>query len=131
MESAMDSVRVLVDSSTVVGEPIVTPDSVTVMPVSRVSFGYAAGGNDKSASPSKPTIWGGSGGAVKIEPVGFLMIKEGSARMVSIQPPALTTADRVLDMIPEIMEKLEGYVDKYGKKSGKSDPLTGNRPRRS
>lgn len=127
----MDNVRLMLDASTVVGEPIVTPDDVTVMPVSRVTFGYAAGGNDKTGQLSRPQVWGGSGAAVKIEPVGFLMLREGTARMVSLQTPALTTTDRILDMIPELMEKIEGYVDKYGKKSQNGQNVSGRRARRS
>jgi sporulation protein YtfJ len=117
MAEAMDKIQTMVDANTVVGEPITTPDGVTLIPVSRVAFGFASGGNDASTS-AKPNVWGGSGAAVKVEPIGFLMIKDGGARMVSIQPPALSTADRVLDMVPEIMDKVEGYVDKYSKKSG-------------
>ena len=116
MGSLMEKVRTMVDVNTVVGEPIVTPDGVTLIPISRVSFGFASGGNDKSES-SKGGVWGGSGAGVKVDPIGFLMIREGTARMVSIQPPAFTTADRVIDMVPELLEKVEGLVDKYGKKA--------------
>ena len=117
MESAMDKIRGMVDSNTVIGTPITTLDGTTLIPVSRLSFGFASGGNDKTASPSKPGIWGGSGAAVKVEPVGFLLNKDGGARMLCIQPPAFTTADRLLDMAPELLEKLESYVAKYAKKS--------------
>ncbi len=118
MGAAMDKIRSMVDSNMVIGQPIVTPDGVTLVPVSRVSFGFASGGKDKTAAGSKPGIWAGSGAAVKVEPVGFHVIREGTARMVSIQPPASTTADRLLDMAPEIMEKIEGYLEKHGKKNG-------------
>ena len=118
MEGAMDKIRSMVDSNAVVGTPITTLDGVTLIPVSRLSFGFASGGSDKTASPSKPGVWGGSGAAVKVEPIGFVLNKEGTARMLCIQPPAFSTADRLLDMAPEIMEKLEGYIDKYANKSG-------------
>lgn len=116
MEGALDKIRGMVDSNTVVGTPISTPDGVTLIPVSRLSFGFASGGNDKTASPSKPGIWGGGGAAVKVEPVGFLLHKDGGARMLCIQPPAFSAADRLIDMTPELLEKIEGYIDKYGKK---------------
>lgn len=115
MQSAMEKIHTMVDSDTVVGTPITTPDGVTLIPVSRMSFGFASGGSDKGDDPKK-SVWGGSGAAVKVDPIGFLMVKDGSARMVSIQPPAYSTAERVIDMVPELMEKIEGYVDKYGKK---------------
>ena len=118
MEGAMEKMRAMVDSSTVVGTPITTPDGTTLIPVSRLSFGFASGGSDKSASPAKPGIWGGGGAAVKAEPVGFLLTKEGGARMLAIQAPVFSTADRLLDLAPELLEKLETYLDKYLKKNG-------------
>ena len=118
MQTAMDKIQGMVDSNTVIGAPIHVPDGTTMIPVSRLTFGFASGGSDKTASPSKPGVWGGSGAAVKVEPIGFVLNKEGTARMLCIQPPAFSTADRLLDMAPEIMEKLEGYIDKYANKSG-------------
>ncbi len=116
MEGALEKIRTMVDSDTVIGTPITTPDGVTLIPVSRLSFGFASGGNEKTASSAKPGIWGGSGAAVKMEPMGFLVIKDGGVRMLNIQQPACSTADRLIDMAPEIMEKLESYIEKYGKK---------------
>lgn len=121
MQAAMEKIHTMVDSDTVVGTPIHTPDGVTLVPVSRMSFGFASGGRDDTANASKSGVWGGSGAAVKVDPIGFLMIKDGTARMVSIQPPPYTTVERVIDMVPELMEKIEGYVDKYGKKK-EEDP---------
>ncbi len=118
MEGAMEKIRAMVDSNAVVGTPITTPDGVTLIPVSRLSFGFASGGNDKTTSPSKPGIWGGGGAAVKVEPVGFLLGKDGGARMLSIQPPAFSPADRLIDMAPELMDKIEGLIDKYMKENG-------------
>ena len=118
MEGAMDKIRAMVDANTVVGAPITTSDGTTLIPVSRLSFGFASGGNDKTASPAKPGIWGGGGAAVKVEPVGFLLGKDGGVRMLCIQPPAFTAADRLIDMAPEIMDKIEGYIDKYGRSNG-------------
>lgn len=115
MDAAMDKIHGMVDSNTVVGQPITTPDGVTLIPVSRVSFGFASGGSDKSQD-AKGGVWGGSGAAVKVDPVGFLLLREGTARMVAIEPPAFTTLDRVVDMVPEVMDRIEGYIDKYGKK---------------
>lgn len=114
MQAAMEKIHTMVDSDTVVGSPITTPDGVTLIPLSRMSFGFASGGSDKSADASKANVWGGSGAAVKVDPIGFLMIKDGTARMVSIQPPAYSTVDRVIDMVPQLMEKIEHYIDKYG-----------------
>ena len=115
METAMEKIKTMVDSNTVVGEPITTPDGGTLIPVSRVSFGFASGGND---SAGKAGVWGGSGAAVKVEPIGFLLIQNGTARMLGIQMPAFTTADRVIDMLPDVLDRVEGYVDRFGRKDG-------------
>ena len=115
MEGAMEKIRSMVDSNAVVGTPITTPDGATLIPVSRLSFGFASGGSDKTEAPAKPGIWGGGGAAVKVEPVGFLLAKEGGARMLAVQAPVFSTADRLLDMAPELLEKLEDFLDRYGK----------------
>jgi len=115
MASAIEQIRDMVDANTVVGEPITTPDGVTVIPVSRMSFGLASGGSDKTAKTDG--IWGGAGAAVRVVPVGFLVIKDGGVRMLNIAPPAVSPITRAMDLIPEIMDKIEGYIDKYGKNS--------------
>ena len=113
MDKAMDKIRAMVDSNTVVGEPITTPDGVTLLPISRVSFGFASGGSDSAESASKSGVWGGSGAAVKVDPIGFLLIHDGNVRMVGIQMPAVTTASRLIDMLPDVLDRVEGYVDKF------------------
>ncbi|MCD7749305.1 MAG: sporulation protein YtfJ [Oscillospiraceae bacterium] len=113
MGTAMDKMHGMVNSNTSLGSPIVTADGTTLVPVSRVSYGFASGGNDKTGANAKTGVWGGSGAAERVEPVGFLLIRDGGARMVSIQTPAVTTADRILDLVPELMSRIEGYLDKY------------------
>ncbi|MCD8116141.1 MAG: sporulation protein YtfJ [Oscillospiraceae bacterium] len=118
MGTAMDKIHGMVSSNTSIGEPIVTADGTTLVPVSRVSYGFASGGNDKTGANARTGVWGGSGAAERVEPVGFLLIRDGGARMVSIQAPAVTAADRILDLLPELMSRVERYLDKYlpGKK---------------
>ena len=116
MQSAMDRIRGMVDPDTVVGTPLTTPDGTTLIPVSRLTFGFASGGGDKTDASVRGGIWGGGSAAVKVEPVGFLMSRDGTSRMLAIQPPAFSTADRLLDMVPEALERLERYLDKTGKK---------------
>ena len=125
MEGAMDKIRAMVDPNAVVGTPITTLDGTTLIPVSRLSFGFASGGSDKTASAAKPGVWGGSGAAVKVEPVGFLVSREGGARVLAIQPPAFSAGERLVDMAPDILEKLEGYIDKYAKKSAPASKTGG------
>lgn len=113
MQDAMNRIHTMVDSDTVIGKPIRTDDGVTLIPVSKMSFGFASGGSDKTEKREKGSVWGGSGAAVKMDPIGFLMLKDGTARMVSIQPPAYTTAERVIDLLPEILDKIEHYADRF------------------
>lgn len=116
MAGAMDRIHTMVDSNTMVGEPIVTPDGVTLIPVSRISFGFASGGNDGTAANKKSGVWAGSGAGVKVEPIGFLKIQKDSARMIAIQMPALSTVDRVVDMVPDVLDRIEGYAEKFSHK---------------
>lgn len=113
MHSAMEKVHEMVDTNTIVGQPINTPDGVTLIPISKVSFGFGSGGGDygKSASPGKG-FGGGAGGAAKIDPVAFLVVKEGQTRVIPVAAPPVTTVDRIVEMAPDIMDKVEKYFDK-------------------
>jgi len=108
METTMTKIREMVDSNSIIGEPISTPDGVTVIPVSRVSFGFGTGGSDYGKTTDK---FGGAGAAgVRIEPVSFLIIKDGVTRVVPVAVPAVGVADRLLDMLPEVVERVENFV---------------------
>ncbi len=101
----------MVDVNTIVGTPITTPDGITLIPVSKVSFGFASGGTDFPVK-EKSGFGGGNGAGIKIEPVGFLTIKDGSVRMINITPPADTTVDRVVELIPDVIDKVEAFIEK-------------------
>lgn len=108
METTMTKVREMVDSNSIIGEPITTPDGVTVIPVTRVSFGFGTGGSDYGKAADK---FGGAGAAgARIEPVSFLIIKDGITRVVPVAVPAIGPVDRILDMVPELVDRVEGFV---------------------
>ena len=111
MDVTMQKMREMVDVDSVVGSPITTPDGVTVIPVSRVSYAFASGGSDFRVK-DKPGFGGGNGAGVKIDPIGFLVVKEGNVRMVSITPPASNTIDRVIEKAPELMDSVETFFRK-------------------
>jgi len=111
MDVTMSKLHEMVDVNTVVGDPIVTPDNVTIIPVSRVSYAFASGGSDFQAK-EKPAFGGGNGAGVKIEPIGFLVMKEGNIRMINITPPAANTLDRVIEKAPELMDSIEEFLRK-------------------
>ena len=111
MRSTMEKIHEMVDTNTIVGQPITTPDGVTLIPISKVSFGFGSGGADYGKV--QPKDFGGAAGAgVKIDPVAFLVIKEGTTRVLPVAVPASTTLHRVVEMVPDLMDKVEKYFDK-------------------
>ena len=114
MDTTMDKIRDMVDSNTIIGKPIKTDDGTTILPVSRISFGFASAGTDfdgKNAA-NKDLFGGGSGAGVNIQPVAFLVVKDGLTRVMPVAIPAAATVDRVLDLVPEVLDRVQNFVDK-------------------
>lgn len=113
MKSTMENVRNILKVDTVVGDPIFTPDGITLVPISRISVGFGGGGIEltpkKNGSSNRP-YGGGNATGVKIEPMGFLVIKDGNVRMVNLTPPANTTVDRLIDMVPQVMDRVDAFI---------------------
>ena len=121
MRATMEKIHEMVDTNTIVGQPITTPDGVTLIPISKVSFGFGSGGADYGKV--QPKDFGGAAGAgVKIDPVAFLVIKEGTTRVLPVAVPASTTLDRVVEMVPDLMDKV-GKI--FRQKEGRRDLLIG------
>ena len=116
MSTTMPQIREMVDGNTVVGEPIRTAEGITIIPVSRLSFGFASGGSDfatKNLPAGKDNCFGGGSGAgVNIMPLGFLIIKDDTVRMLPVAPPPNTTADRIIELVPDIMDRVSDFVEK-------------------
>ncbi len=122
IQTSLENLRTLVDSNTVIGNPISTPSGTTIIPISKISMGFASGGldyNGKSAS-AKQNFGGGGGTGLSISPVGFLTVKaDGSVEMVNITPAPAGTVEQVADVIersPEIFAKLKTIFTKNKKK---------------
>ncbi len=114
LDGTIAKIREMVDSNSVVGEAITTPDGVTIIPISKISIGLGGGGSDfvsKNVNRQENPFGGGVGAGVKVTPVAFLIIKEGSVRMLPVAAPASTTADRVVEMIPDTLDKIAAFVD--------------------
>ena len=124
LSTTMEKIRTMVDSNTIIGQPI-QAEGVTLIPVSKMSFGFGSGGSDfvtKNQKPATPnTFGGGSGAGVKLEPVAFLIIKGDSVRLLPVAPPPGTTVDRVIDMVPEVMDKVTSFIEKQQEKKANSD----------
>ena len=119
MNVTMEKIHQMVDSNTIIGKPITTEDGITILPVSKVSFGFASGGTDfdgKNAA-NKDLFGGGSGAGVNIQPVAFLVVKDGVTRMLPVGTPAITTVDRIVEMVPQVMDRVEGFIDKKREKA--------------
>ena len=112
LEHTIQKIREMVDVNSVIGEPITTPDGVTIIPVSKVSVGFGGGGSDFTNSKGGENPFGGGvGGGVKVTPICFLIVKDGNVRMMPVAQPANTTADRIVEMVPDTLDKLTAYLD--------------------
>ena len=126
LQTTMGKIREMVDANTVVGQPIVTQEGVTLIPVSKISIGFATGGSDFGKNQNAPKNFGGGAGAgINVVPVGFLIVKDGNVRLLPVAPPACDTAGRVVELVPEMFDKVTDYIDKKTaeKKSAENDSL--------
>ena len=117
MNVTMDKIRQMADSNTIIGKPIKTDDGTTILPVSRISFGFASAGTDfdgKNAA-NKDLFGGGSGAGVNIQPVAFLVVKDGCVRTIQLSDGS-NTIDRALTMLPELVDKVSALLKKEEKK---------------
>lgn len=119
--ATMGKLHELLDANAVVGEPIIAGDGVTIIPVSRVKIGYAGGGSD--FLPKRPTegadhpFGGGAGASIAMTPMAFLIIRGESVRMLPVPEPAYSSLDRVIELIPDIVEKIETFLHEQKTKS--------------
>jgi sporulation protein YtfJ len=122
MSSAMNSIKEMVDVNTIIGSPVNIPDGTVIIPISRVSFGFAAGGSEfGSKKEDKLPFGGGSGAGVTINPVGFLVVGNGLVKFISVGQP--TATDKLIDYVPEAIEKIQ---DLFSKKDGKEKKYEGH-----
>ncbi len=128
MKETMSKIKEMVDVNTIIGKPIVTADGTTVVPVSKVAFGFGSGGSDfvsKKASSETPLSFGGGGGAgVTVSPVCFLIISpDGSANIMGVNAQASNTVDRLVEMIPGAINRISGFMEgRKGKVQTKPEP---------
>ena len=119
MQTAMASIKDMVDVNTVIGEPVSASDGATIIPISKVSFGYVTAGGDlttkeqpQRTEPVDFPFAGGSGAGVSVQPVGFLVVQDGSVRM--LPATCQTVADRVVELIPTVIEDVKSFISKSG-----------------
>lgn len=111
MQTAMESIKAMVNVNTILGEPVETPDGTVIVPVSRVSLGFGAGGSEfepKGRDTGGYPFGGGSGAGISLHPVAFLVVGGGQVRLLPIDDNAIF--DRLLDMAPRLLEQVQGMV---------------------
>lgn len=118
MSTTMENIRDMVDVNTVIGDPVQTPDGSTVIPVSRVSFGFVSGGAEYGAgsktlrAPGTDALpfGGGAGAGVSVAPMGFLVLNADGVRMLPAFSP--TPVDRLVDLTPQLAREIRDYLEK-------------------
>lgn len=129
METAMSNIREMVDVNTIIGDPVETPDGTVILPVSRVGFGFAAGGSEfrtqdgnsnSQQTGSDMPFGGGSGGGVSIVPIGFLIVHGNNVRLLSTDNQN-QLYDRLIDMAPSVLEKVQSMIKGSGDDQGGRD----------
>lgn len=121
LDNTIAKIREMIDVNSVVGTPITTSDGVTIIPVSKVSVGFGGGGSDfvsKNVNHHENPFGGGVGAGVKVTPIAFLIVKDGNVRMMPVATPANSTPDRIVELVPETLDKLAAFLDS---RTGKKD----------
>lgn len=110
MDTTLEKIRAMVDADTVIGDPICQGD-ITLLPVSKVSFGLASGGSDFAGKGNSPLFAGGGGAGVSITPIAFIVIKGTDVKMLQIYKDE-SAANKAIGMLPELFEKISGLFKK-------------------
>ncbi|MFI3115150.1 MAG: spore germination protein GerW family protein [Clostridia bacterium] len=115
MSQTVEKIRQVVDTNTIIGTPITTADGVTLIPITKMSIGIGSGGTDVKLKDSSDGFGGGSGAGITISPIAFVVIANGDVKILPINGPASSTADRMVEMMPDIVTKVSDLFDKNKK----------------
>ncbi|AEM78703.1 GerW family sporulation protein [Thermoanaerobacter wiegelii] len=121
MKTTMESLKDMIDVNTIVGDAVETPDGTIIIPISRVTFGFAAGGgeinlpkNDKKGaeqdSSQNMPFAGGSGAGVSVQPVAFMVVGQGQIRLLPVTQSAML--ERIIDLTPKLIEEIQNLFNK-------------------
>lgn len=124
MQTAMENIKEMVDVNTIVGDPVETPDGSVILPISKVGFGFAAGGSefdpeveassnkgDGAGAQVELPFGGGAGGGVSITPIGFLVVGNGQVKMLSTEGPN-QLYEKLIDLAPTVFDKIQQMMKK-------------------
>ena len=112
MDVALQRIKEMVDSNTIIGNPITMADGTMILPVSKVSFGFASGGSDFPSKTPKELFGGGSGAGVSISPIAFLIVSENGVKLLQLASQENNVADRIINAMPEVLDKLQEMFKK-------------------
>ena len=114
--ASMEKIKEMVDANTVIGTPINAADGTILIPVSRISYGFASGGSDLPNKANAELFGGGSGAGINITPVAFLVIANGDVRLLSVSAKPDAT-DKLVNLVPDVVDKISGAFSKKKEKS--------------
>ncbi len=123
MGVTIEKIRTMVDSNTVVGDAINTADGTVIIPVSKISVGFASGGSDFPSKTPKEMFGGGGGAGMNVTPVGFLVIQNGNVRMIQLADNK-NAVDRAVAMLPDMVDKITVLFNKNKKEEVTADTET-------
>ena len=107
LTTTMEKIKSMLDVNTIIGTPIQTQEGITIIPVSKVSFGFASGGSDFGKKPESGVKFGGGAGAgASISPVAFLIISGENVRLLPMATAPNSTADRIVEMVPDVIDRI-------------------------
>lgn len=111
MGATVEKIREMADANTIIGTPISIDDNTTIIPVSKVTMGFASGGSDVGAKATKEMFGGGSGAGVSITPIAFLVVTNGTVRTVQLAEH-VSPIDNAINALPELVDKLAAMLKK-------------------
>ena len=119
--TAIGRIHELSDADTIIGKPIKIDDSITIIPVSKVSYGFAAGGSDFPSKSEKDLFGGGSGGGVSIQPLAFIVISDGDVRLLELGS-GNSPANAIINAVPDLFTKIQSMFSKKKDKGSEGVP---------
>ena len=129
MGTTLEKIKEMVDVNSIIGDPITSPDGTVIVPISKISYGFASGGSDFAAKsmPEKQFFGGGTGAGVSIIPVAFLTISNGDVKLLRVDP-GNTSVDRVIEMAPDLIDKVSGIFGKGKKQKQQKEDASAPKP---
>lgn len=119
--TTIEEIRSIADANTMIGDPVVMNDEITILPVSKISCGFASGGSDFSVKNATAPVFGGAGGGgVTVTPVAFIVVNKGIVKVININTTE-TPIDKAISMVPELVEQIKGLFQKNKQAANEND----------